>query len=58
MRACAPSALADFDSNLRKACGTSSRFRITGNDCHGAFSNRCAPALAPAPTRREIRAAA
>jgi hypothetical protein len=54
MRACAPSALAGFDSNPRKACGTSSRFRIIGNDCHGAFSNHFALALVPAPTRRDI----
>lgn len=57
MRACAPSALAGFDSNPRKACDTSSLFRITGNDCPGAFSNHFAPALVPAPTRREVRAA-
>jgi hypothetical protein len=56
MQACAPSALAGFDSNQRKAYGTSSRFRITGNDCHGAFSNHFALALVPAPTRRDARA--
>jgi len=56
MRACAPSPLADFASNPRKACGSSSRFRITGNDCHGVFSNHFAPAPVPAPTRREVRA--
>ena len=57
MRACAPSALGGFASNPRKACGTSNRFRITGNDCHGAFSNHFAPALVPALTRHEVLAA-
>jgi hypothetical protein len=57
MRAFARSALAGFDSSLRKACATSSRSRTAGRDFRGASSSRSARVRVPAPTRRELRRA-